>query len=362
MRRAIYTLVLMLGLIAVMPQRPLEATPLLQDQGLQGKTILFGISNGEADPFDRGDPGASRLGGLLGRAGATIRELNWGLPIPPNTDLVVLIGPADDYTGAQIARLWTYLEQGGSLLLMADPPGENGDALPEDSGLFELFFSDYGLRMLGSVLVNPVEDVPPPQPLDTADPDGTPFPTPTPLVGSVPVELMTSLFSNNPQHPTLINIDVASLALSLARPIEQEAVIDGAVVTSLLYTTSRVYAESEVSTVANFGVYLFDNRSDTPQMSYLVGAASEDTITGTRLFLIGDGDIGRNGFGFVASPPGSESFVFPQNIRLILNAIYWLVDSDPNLVSFTSGAPVATGTPTLTPTPLATPTETPSPG
>jgi hypothetical protein len=343
MRRAICAVILIVLAIAASYQVPVYAQ---EGQSLQGKIILFGVSNGEADPFDRGDNGASRLGGLLERDGATIRTVNWGLPLPLNADLIVLIGARVDYSGAQIARLWTYLEQGGSLLLLADPPGEYADrVLFANSGLFELLFSDYGLGMSDAVLVNPVDGVLPTS-LDA--------PPPVPLAGAAPVQVISSLFSNNPQHPILIDVDTNNIALNFARPLTLEAVLESASVTSLLYSTDRVYAESAITDFAQLGVYSYNDREDTAQMPYLVAGVSQNPVTGTRIGLIGDGDTGRNSFGFASSPPGSEAFVFPNTVRFMLNTIYWLVDLNPAQVIFTSAAPIPTATPTLIPTPTPT--------
>jgi hypothetical protein len=343
-------------LITLLTTMTSHASPSYQEgTPLQGKTILFGINNGEADPFDRGDPGASRLAGLLGRAGANVQILNWALSIPPEADLVVLIDPVQDYSGAQIARLWAYLEQGGNLLLLSDPPGADGDALPLESGLFELLWSDYGLRMLDTVLVNPVEDTPPPAPLETVDAEGTPLPTGTPVVDSTAVELIGSLTSNNPQHPSLFAVNLESLVFNFARPIDQESFVETASITTLLLTSARVYGENNVGDLARFGVYTFDPQEDTIQRNYLVAAASEDATTGTRIVLMGDGDLGRNRYGFATSPPGSEAFVFPNTARFLLNTIFWLLEADVSDLEFNPDVAIPTATPTMVPSPTANP-------
>ena len=76
---------------------PVSAGNMLQTfPRLEGYTIYFTDSNGEASPFDRSQFGISRLGGLLWQLGAKVETLNMSGAIPEDADLIVIVGPNND--------------------------------------------------------------------------------------------------------------------------------------------------------------------------------------------------------------------------------------------------------------------------
>jgi len=87
----------------------------------------------------------------------------------------------------------------------------------------------------------------------------------------------------------------------------------------------------------------------------------ENIASGTRIVLIGDREFATNGGGFETSPPYSGAFLYPGNVRFMLNAIAWLLDAEPVAGEVSFPEPGPTATPTLTPTPTPTPLPSPTP-
>src|SRR5690606_16743685 len=81
-----------------------------------------------------------------------------------------------------------------------------------------------------------------------------------------------------------------------------------------------------------------------------LATAYENPDSEMRFVLVGDRDFAANGFGLQSSPPNTDSFSHPDNIRFLLNSITWLLGADSVEVSFPTPGPTATAT--LVPTPV----------
>ncbi len=318
---------------------------LAQDQSstftrLDGVNIYFAESNREATAFDRTNRGLSRFAGLLYALGANINVLDWRKDIPADADLVVINAPTRDIDDAQSARLWAYLNRGGSLLLLVDPLTVREDqgviaiemndrTLRSDRGLFVLTWSGYGVRARDDVIV-----------AETGD-------------GGLSRDFTT--VDVNSRHPILRNV-TGPLAFFGARSIEVDASIQPYSAQPLVYTGSQYYGETAYVDYLQLNIELYNPGIDTPRGRLPVIAASENRTTGARVVVIGDGGFAANGEGFLSAPSNTAGFVFPANVQFMMNAVAWLVNAD---VTRTETFEFPTPGPTATPTPAVTPTATP---
>jgi hypothetical protein len=328
------------------PASIVMAENLLQDvPRLEGANIYFTEAGGEASRFDRSDAGLSRFAGMLRQLGANLYTLEWRTGFPADADLIVIAGPQTDFTPDQIARLWAYVNNGGKLLLLANPVVETRtSALPATSGLFQLMWADFGLRALADILIS-----------------SSPAPADAPVVEgeSAPRPIITNRFATinvNTQHPITAGLE-GDLVFFGARSLEVDSAIQGYVVTPLVFADPSFYGESDFTRFTRDGVLEFNIGSDTSPGSIAVAGAFEDPRRGSRIVLIGDADFARNGFGLQTAPRYSAGFVYPANVRLLVNAATWLLNAEPVAITFPT--PGATETPTVTPT--ITPTRTPTP-
>ncbi len=355
------TLLLTLSFNAV-PTR-VYADDLLQTMpSLEGLNIYFTESHTEASRFDRSPAGLSRFAGLLTQMGANLFTLEWRTGFPTDADLIVIAGPNTDFSADQIARLWAYMNNGGRVLLLADTTLETRNALQPTGGLFQLMWADMGLRARNDVLLSEGEAVSP-----EADPEATAEPTAeADVVTRVPV-FTTFAGEALADHPITAGLgaDDGGLGLNffIARSLEVDASIQGFTLTPLAFTAENFYGETSFADYIEDGTLDFNIGSDTTRSALPVAAAYDNADTNSRIVLVGDRQFATNGAGLDTSPPNSGAFVYPDNARFLLNAVAWLVESEPVTIDFPTPGPTATVTitpsPTFTPMPTATPTATP---
>jgi hypothetical protein len=347
----VLALLALLAISTVTPTSTVEAAYILQGvPRLDGMNIYFTEASKEASRFDRFDSGLSRFAGLLRQQGANLYTLEWRTGFPTDADLIVIAGPVDDLLPDQIARLWSYANNNGRLLLLANPVVDPVKALPATSGLFQLMWADMGVRARADVVAmqsNQLSD-------ETEEPNATPR-GPRLIADFVTDNLTTD-------HPITEGLN-GELAFFTARSLEVDASIQDFEVMPLVFTNSNFYGESAYQAYLTAGTLQFNIGSDTTQGPLALAAAFENPRTGSRFVVIGDREFATNGRGFQTSPPNSASFLHPANVRFMMNAVTWLVDADAVELSFPTPGPTATVTitPTVTPTPTQTPTATAAP-
>jgi hypothetical protein len=355
-------LMMLVTMLIVMNGMPVSAvqneTDLLAGRpSLQSYKIYFTEMNNEASRFDRSNVGLSRLAGLLQRLGAELYTLEWRNPIPVDANLIVVAGPINDLTGDQTARLWSYLNNNGRLLVLAEPLADRVRALPADEGLFALTWTDMSIRAREDVLVieDGMQTVQVPSEEEVAE--GTPVPTPQ--FTEAPI-LVSDFVTTNivADHPLMQGV-TGELAFFRARSLEVDESLQIAEALALAFSNEEFYGETRFSDYLDNGLSDYNMEEDSVRGIMPLIAVSTNPETGARLVLIGDRDFATNGGGFQTSPPNSPSFLYPDNVQVMLNAITWLLDADASEVSFPTPGATSTATVTATPTPEMTATPEP---
>lgn len=351
-------LIVVVAALSVRPASPARADFLWQNEPrLEGRHIYFSESGGEASRFDRSDAGLSRLAGLLDLLGADLFTLEWRTGIPADADLVVIAGPTKDLGADQTAWLWAYLQGGGRLLLLADPPFGSVAVLKASTGLFQLMWYDMGLRGRDDAVVSESSlsrlAAPPPAQVRGGQPTSTPAPE-----VEVPILVVDFLTSNIAQtHPITAGIQ-GELAFFGARSLEIDGTPRTSQVTALLYSSDQFYGETDFKTYLDTGYVENNIGTDTARSALPLAAAMEDVTTGTRIVVIGDREFATNGRGLQSSPPYSASFLYPNNVRFLLNAVTWLLQAESVSGQFSFPTPGPTVTATITPSPTPSPVPT----
>jgi hypothetical protein len=354
----LFSLILIVALIGVSvpPTSRVQANNVLQGvPPLNGFQIYYTESQGEASRFDRTDSGLSRLSGLLELLGADQYTLEWRTGIPEDADLLIVTSPTKALGGDQVAWLWAYLQNGGRLLLLAEPP-VTGGGFSATKDLSQLMWDDMGLRGRDDVTVlqGELRSVVPPG--DTVKKD---TPTPTPLPAVEQPSLVSSFLATtiNTFHPIAGGVS-GDLFFTTVRTLDIDSAPRESQVTPLLYAPEDAYGESDYKTYMTSDFAEYNIGKDTAPGNLVLAAAMEDIATGTRVVLIGDRDFAVNGGGLQTSPPYSGSFLYPGNVRFLLNSITWLLDVDSAVEQITFSTPGPTVTPTLVPSPMPTPIPT----
>lgn len=357
--------------IGFAPVNTVYADPFLQDApSLEGYKIYFTEANGEASRFDRSANGLSRLAGLLGQMGATLETLEWRTGFPDDADMVLIAGPTSDFNPDQTARLWTYINEGGKVLLLADPPNFAGNrlqGLQAQTGLFQLTWIDLGIRGANTVVVT--EGGALPEMVIVSEEEAAPLAeaeateeatteVDAEATEEAPVEeappAIAQPLSNfttteiNREHPIMRGLD-GTLAFFGARLIDVDLSVREFPVDLLAFSPGEFYGENNIGEYDVNDFALYNIGEDTPPGFLPVSIAYENPNTGMRLVLIGDRDFATNGYGLQSSPPNTSAFTYPDNPRALLNSVTWLLDTEAVETNFPTPGPTATAT--LTPTP-----------
>jgi hypothetical protein len=317
----------------------------LQQAGinLEGLQIYFTEENGEASRFDRSPEGISRFASLLSELGANLHTLEWRKGIPTDIDLLIVPGPKALYSSEKVARLWSYLKDGGSLLLLADPTIGEFEALQQLQGFFELSWVDIGIRAQGDVVVTEAES-----------PEGS--------LATDQSFLVTNFVTSglNANHPINANID--QVAFFGARSLRIDPLLQTEEFTTIVESERNFYGEVDFATYMLEGFAEYNIALDAGRDALLLAVTYENATKGGRMVLIGDRDVATNGGGFQTSPVYSVSLVYPDNARFLVNSVAWIagIDGQPE-VSFPTPAPTGTATITPSPTTTFTPTSTYTP-
>lgn len=359
---------------AAIAPTPISADELLQELGdIRDANIYFAETNGEASRFDRTENGVSRYAGLLSSLGANLFTLEWRKGIPADADLIIILGPTAEFDANQTARLWSYLNNGGRLLLIVEPPFGRDRSLLSQTSLFALTWLDWGINSRNDYIVTedgtqiveiqveiPPEELEEPEETEQSDAENTEEggeeqpaePQFRTELVEAPILVSDFITGDVAEHPITDNLEGA-LAFSMARSLEIDASIQDVEVTPLIFAGPEFYGELRYGDYLQTGLSEYNTEEDTARGSIITAAAFENPNQGARMVLIGDRQFVTNGQGMMTSPSYSASFVYPDNARFLLQATFWLLNTEPVEIAFPTPGPTAT--PTTTPT--ATPDE-----
>ena len=306
---------------------------------IEGKqqTVYFLEGHGEKEHTGADRDGYSTVSGALGLDNFDVESLVLAQQsaVPEDATVVVVAGPQTDLLPGEVAALRVYLDRGGKLLVLIDPPSDS--AAPEPEGLLGL------LREWG---IEPGTDV-------VVDASGM-----GQLLGadaSVPV------VANYPFHPITDRFNLLT-AYPLARSVSAATGNpDGRVAQSFLETSAQSWAEADIDELATGQVELNEEAGDRPGPVTIGMAVSapapsvEPAVTGTdadggepdaeddetdtegdgtdatppetRLVVIGDSDFATNG---VVGIQGNRD--------MFLNTVNWLAQQE-NLISIRAREP-----------------------
>ena len=220
----------------------------------------------------------------------------------------------------------------GASLLVVDAIDSTGAPARAQAGLYDLTWSDLGIRARNDVLVIPGEQREITLPAtDTSEAQ----------VVTAPV-LVTAFNTQrvNPDHPITTGLmtylsaaegaprdNLNSLFFNSAHSIELNGALASSIVAPLIFTDAPgEYGESAFADYIASGYSEYNIGSDTPPGDLIVAAAFEDPILRSRMIVLGDGDFLQNGAGFQTSPSYTGSYVYPNNVRFMVNAVAWLLE------------------------------------
>jgi len=272
-------------------------------------TVYFDLSLGELDPLDNTANGLSLVNSLMQENGLVTQPIGVealaaaGQSMPQDASALILARPRQQPSEGAIAVINNYLQNGGSLLILADTQSPFMiDGSPFNAYLWE----NYGLRMLDAVVVDPASS------------------------GETELDIISAaIFDSqisagiNPQ-----NDPDSATQFRIARPIDinnDPPVPNGRIIMS----SEASYAETNLDALFQNNDYAPDPGEDLPGPFTTVAFADDRADSGSRVLLIGDSDFITNGQ--ISSPLG--------NAFLFMDGIGWLTDFSTQ-VEFTPQARV----------------------
>jgi gliding motility-associatede transport system auxiliary component len=287
----------------------------------QQKKIYFVQGHGEHDTGSADEQrGYSYIGEAVGKENFAIAKLPLAqqTDVPEDASLVVVAGPTNDYLPPEIDSLRKYLNKGGKVLFMLDPP-DRVDS-PPLTNLIALI-KEWGIDVGDNIVI---------------DRSGI-----GQLVGrgpGMPVAI------DYPSHPITERFNNVMTGFPLARSITPSAAApSGRTAQTIVETSKASWAESDVKALAERRPVGFDEKTGDKQGPISLAAALSTTAPEqppaptpaagtngnseppkpreTRVVVFGDSD-------FVAN----ANLNVPGNGNLFLNTVNWLAEQE-NLIS-----------------------------
>ncbi|MEP6984258.1 MAG: Gldg family protein [Chloroflexota bacterium] len=258
---------------------------------------------------DIGGDGLNRLAEIFQQLGATPRSIKLDEAIASDIDVVVLVRPLVALSPANIAKLWDYLSGGGHLLLAFDPNSINKvNSDRSTSGLSKLLWADYGLGLDDDALIEP-------------------WFSPTPFK-SVVNTLSATLPENivvNPVVEPLLHYDVPVYIWS-GRSVQVDALSPNSRAYPLLFTETAFGETNKNIFRADAPDPIQMNIGQDKQGRLMLGGISENKKNGSRVALLGDGEILQNIFGLTRLSSTDARPRYPGNYIFAQRLASWLLD------------------------------------
>ncbi|MFN8563215.1 MAG: hypothetical protein U0703_16745 [Anaerolineae bacterium] len=298
--RVLSILCLMLLLVTAAPGHAQVQAPLVVFVE-EARTLVM------ASVTDNGPDGVTRLAEIFQSLGARTTWVRLDDPIPEDARVVVLVRPRGALTPAYLARIWLQVSAGNSLLVALEPPGYLGARTETPgSGLDRLLTYEQGISLLNGILVEPwfnnasFSDLYSTFSLGYAD--SVPNPISDPLRQ---YDLPVALWGARPLHVEPFGMDSFAWALVDASP-------------EFVETATDIFPSRD-----NPGAPIQLNLDKDMQGRVNIAAYGENTRSGARAAVLGDGEMLQNGYGLRRTTSGEP--VHPADYILAQRLAAWLL-------------------------------------
>lgn len=269
----------------------------------QSKVAYFLTGHRERDPQDSAQAGYSQIAEALKRDNYQVETLNLAITptVPSQAAVLIVASPQVTPTTEELSAINTYVDGGGSVLLLSDP------ASPVH---FAELLGRFGLSVRRDIVIDPARG----------------------FFGDV----ATPLIDRFPYHTITKDLTGLSTFFPLACSIaKQEQLPQGVQVSPLVQTSAQSWGETD----REARQVRLDQGKDTPGPLDLAVAAtrdlqaetSEDQARKSRLVVMGDADLVANDV--LTSVRGNLG-----NADLFLNAVNWLAEEE-DLISIRPNPP-----------------------
>lgn len=208
--------------------------------------------------------------------------------VPENASALVIAGPQKPYGDTEVAAIRAYLEQGGGLIVMMEPPLSQ-EAISVSDPLNDLV-NEWGIVLNNDLVVDP--NVNPPI-IAVADP---------------------ASYANHPVTQGLLGY---YSAFPTTRSLSTLPTPETIILTPLAYTGSNAWGETNFESL-NDNSAQFDEGVDTSS-PLILAIAAEDWTKNARLVVFGDSEL------------AADAIYEQGNGDIVINAIDWVAEQDEQI-------------------------------
>lgn len=283
-----------------------DAAPLVvfvEDQRLRTSSVL-----------DPGPDGLTQLEAIFQSLGARTAWLQLDEPLPEDARVVVLVRPLSSLPIQYVARLWVHLLRGNHLLLAIDPIGLNtyrGEGNVRSNpdraraGLPTLLSMVYGISLQDTFATESWFSV-------------------ASLTDNTTTHIESS-GENVVQHPVSEPLVTYDLPVQMwgARTMAVDPIGPHSYAIPLLYTETA-YGETDSGVFSDRAPLEMNIGTDSIGRLF-TGALAENTLTGSRVVVLGDSEMLENGLGLAIDGIGAP--VHPGNDLFARRLVAWLLDA-----------------------------------
>uniref|UniRef100_A0A7C4KI28 Uncharacterized protein n=1 Tax=Anaerolinea thermolimosa TaxID=229919 RepID=A0A7C4KI28_9CHLR len=257
------------------------------------RAVYFLVGHGEYSPDETSDRSYRQVKSTLSNKNYTVNTLNLlaTRSIPEDAKAVVIAGPEKPVSQEEVDLLKAYLEKGGSLIFLSEPPVVT-QALDAPDPLIEYLKQTWGIQMSNDMVID--------------------------LNYNPPSVAISASYGNHSITQKMYN---QAIVLPSARSLEVQTAPQDVQVTVLAQTARNSWAEKDISSLKENKVG-FDEKTDLPGPITLAVAA-ENSSTKARVVVIGDSDFASD-----------NNFLQYGNSDFLINSIDWAAKQE-NLINLT---------------------------
>ncbi|MCC7353391.1 MAG: GldG family protein [Anaerolineae bacterium] len=248
------------------------------------KTIYFTTGHGERDPENSDPDNYSQIKTILERDNYLVKTLNLATvtdTLPSDVAAIVVAGPTGPFAPQEADRLGKYLDEGGKVMVLADPT--------VDTGLDDVL-ARWGVTLRNDAIIDPASS----------------------FYGDV----ATPLVSRYNFHTITKDLGGLSTFFPLARSISATLSLTDTTVTTLIQTSANAWGETDLQNPQAS----LDPAKDSKGPLVLAVAVEKTEEKSGRLVAFGDSDFASDNALSVRGTVG--------NPDLFRNAINWLAEEE----------------------------------
>jgi ABC-type uncharacterized transport system involved in gliding motility auxiliary subunit len=281
-----------------------EVTPYASEQEITGaivrlanpgsRTVYFLTGHGERQLQGTDEVGYDQLRQALEAKNYVLQDLSLLITpqVPEDALAVVVAGATAAVSQEEVEALSEYLEQGGGLVVLADPVPGVMDQEARD-GLAGYLAAEWGIELRKDLIVD--------------------------LGSSMPLAAIAASYA---AHPTTDRLQSMATYFPTARSLAVAPSADATTRTELILTGSNAWGETNLEETTHQASVEYNDGADTPG-PLVVAATAEDEAQAARLVVIGDSDFAAN-----------ADFYGLGNGDLLVNSIDWAAGQEA-LISLT---------------------------